>query len=426
MAGAGLAAAFRPVAPAAIAPMNLVDAGASPASGPLADAEPVRTCSIDGEADSALSLSFTGLVVDADTGEVRYQRGPEDLHPTASVMKLVTAATALLVLGPDARFTTSVYPGDAPNSVVLVGGGDPVLKSGPQSLYPIAGASLTDLAAGVSASRVGIDSSMYSGPTWLGSWNESDRRDGYISDITPLMVDAGRTVATSEYSPRSATPDRDAGTAYAALLGASLDRTVHIAPGSAPLAQVSSPTVRDLVHTMLLDSDNVIAEQLARQSAIALGTGSDFAAIDAAQHHMFEQLGIDAAGFSGVDGSGLSADNRASAQLIVDLLGAIDSQAQGLGEIEGYLPENQVTGTLDTRLAGVPAGAIRAKTGWIDQVFALAGVAQLADGSRIRFALFVTEPAGSSQITTPANRDALDAIATAMWNCGTGLAAGRS
>ena len=62
-------------------------------------------------------------------------------------------ASALAVLGPDTRIATTVVAGDAPGSVVLVGGGDLTLSrlpSGQESVYAGA-AHLDHLAAQVEA-----------------------------------------------------------------------------------------------------------------------------------------------------------------------------------------------------------------------------------------------------------------------------------
>jgi D-alanyl-D-alanine carboxypeptidase/D-alanyl-D-alanine-endopeptidase (penicillin-binding protein 4) len=407
----------------------MVVASEAPAPRPSVSpsAAPPRTCSIDDFVTADDALDFHGIVQRADTGEVLFERQPEAATPTASVMKLVTAVTALTALGPDTRLPTRVYPGDVAGSVVIVGGGDVTLKSGEQSYYTDATASVSQLADAVEAaggaSRVGVDDSLFTGDTWQPSWNDADRLDGSTAAVSALMVDAGRSNATAEYSTRTLTPTQDAADAFADALGATVDDTVGIEPGSEPIAEVWSPTIRELVDTMLLDSDNVIAESLARLVAIEQGTGSDFAAIDEAQRDVLDGLGVSTAGFVGADGSGLSRDNRASAETIVDLLDLIAADTDGLGTLRESLPENMVSGTLETRIPTVPDGAIEAKTGFTDQVYGLAGFVTLPDGSELTFAMFVTvdDPEADTQVTSRANRDALDATAAAVYECGLDL-----
>ena len=74
--------------------------------------------------------SFTGVVQDAVTGEVLFDRSGDTVRVPASNMKLLTAAAALRTLGPERRFSTTAVAGAAPGSVVLTGGGDVLLGAG--------------------------------------------------------------------------------------------------------------------------------------------------------------------------------------------------------------------------------------------------------------------------------------------------------
>ncbi len=82
------------------------------------------------------------IVVEAATGRVRFARGPDRALNPASNTKIFTAAAALSLLGPAARFTTSVLgalpdpDGVVHGDLVLQGGGDPSLDTG--GLYTLA------------------------------------------------------------------------------------------------------------------------------------------------------------------------------------------------------------------------------------------------------------------------------------------------
>lgn len=76
------------------------------------------------------------LVVDPAIGEELLSYHPDQLLIPASTMKLITSATALRILGPGYRFTTSVaYSGNIDEkgvlhgNLVLIGGADPTLGS---------------------------------------------------------------------------------------------------------------------------------------------------------------------------------------------------------------------------------------------------------------------------------------------------------
>lgn len=89
-------------------------------------------------ADSALkNASVSFLVADADSFTTLYEYNSGKSLMPASVMKLVTTATALELLGPDYTFITTVgYTGEVNKStgilngdIVIKGGGDPALGS---------------------------------------------------------------------------------------------------------------------------------------------------------------------------------------------------------------------------------------------------------------------------------------------------------
>jgi D-alanyl-D-alanine carboxypeptidase/D-alanyl-D-alanine-endopeptidase (penicillin-binding protein 4) len=74
-------------------------------------------------------------VIDAETGNELFSRNSEKLMIPASVLKIITSATALEILGTDYRFKTRIgYVGNIQNNVlngdlVIISGGDPTLGS---------------------------------------------------------------------------------------------------------------------------------------------------------------------------------------------------------------------------------------------------------------------------------------------------------
>ncbi len=113
-------------------------------------------CSTRSRGASALRR-FSGVVLDPATGAALWGRAPETPMVPGSAGKLLTAAAALLTLDPTDRLTTGVLAGPDPETVVLVGGGDPTLSAlppGRDGLYPGA-PKLADLAAEVKAAQPG-------------------------------------------------------------------------------------------------------------------------------------------------------------------------------------------------------------------------------------------------------------------------------
>lgn len=80
------------------------------------------------------------VVMEAGSGRVMYERDPDAALNPASDTKLLTASTALAVLGADRRFTTGLYGavsgGVVTGPLVLRGDGDPSLSTG--DLYELA------------------------------------------------------------------------------------------------------------------------------------------------------------------------------------------------------------------------------------------------------------------------------------------------
>ena len=273
-------------------------------------------------------------VIDPGTGRVLFARGASDLLQPASTTKLVTAAAALDVLGPSARLRTRVVAGASPGSIVLVGGGDPTLAAGPvpASDYPQP-ATLKQLAAataralraqGRRTARVGYDVSLYSGPPLAPGWPGAYITTGNVTAITPLEVDQGRLTPggapqdaddPGNFRPRSTAPAAQAASAFAAFLGADGIRVSgpagqqKAARHAATLASVSSPPLSAIVGWMLRESNNVIAENLARQVALRERRPASFSGAAAAVTATVRRLGVPGE-IHLVDGSGLSPQDR--------------------------------------------------------------------------------------------------------------------
>ena len=81
------------------------------------------------------NATFGIQVIDAETGNELFSRNSEKLMIPASVLKIITSATALEILGTDYRFKTRIgYMGNIQNNIlngdlVIISGGDPTLGS---------------------------------------------------------------------------------------------------------------------------------------------------------------------------------------------------------------------------------------------------------------------------------------------------------
>ena len=196
---------------------------------------------------------------------------------------------------------------------------------------------------GISSVRLSYDASRFGGPEVAPGWKPVGAPGNYISSgnvtpITGLELDQGRLTARGtpedsddpgNYRPRSLTPSLDAARAFAGFLrkdGITVARQAvgrpgrGTAPGSGSvLAAVHSPALAAIVQQMLSESNNVIAETLARQVAVATGRPGTFAGAAAAVMAVDARLKV--SGLHLYDGSGLSPLDRISPQALVRLVG---------------------------------------------------------------------------------------------------------
>lgn len=438
MAGASTGAPA--AAPAPIVQTSTPTPTATPAARTVpsgsAVASRLRTCSVASLATDPRLGSFQGQVVNANTGEILFDRGGNTPSRTASVLKVLTSAAALSVLGPDYRATTKVVAGSEPGSIVLVGGGDLTLSrtsSGDESIYPGA-AHLDTLAeaaiaaykaipanAGTPITSVVLDSSYFGDPAWEPSWNRKELTDGYMPEITALQVDGDRDSPYRSTSARSTDPVGRAGEAFANLLPGSISISRGTAPaGAAELASVQSAPVSTLIQQSLIVSDNAIAEMLGRLVAVESGAGNTFAAMGTSTVAGLAPYGIDTTGIVIADGSGLSDNNAVPPSYLTALFVKINAREGNLGVIFDGLPISGKAGSLgySDRFSGansIADGAVFAKTGWIDTGYTLAGVIHAADGTPLTFAVYALGDVDDSA------KQAIDTITTGFFSCGDNL-----
>ncbi|MBK1785180.1 D-alanyl-D-alanine carboxypeptidase/D-alanyl-D-alanine-endopeptidase [Prauserella sp. ASG 168] len=381
--------------------------------------------------------SLTGSIIDPANGTALWEQDAGKLITPASTTKVLTAAAALLALDHGKQLTTKVVEGSEPGTVVLVAGGDVTLSSlpdGEDSVYQGA-AHLDDLVAqvkeatGGDVSQVQLDLSAFSGPTSAEGWAPEDAPSTYMAPVEPAMLDGGRSKPDDDTSMRSGKPAQDLAQQLASRLGAQVSGTATTtAPqGARVLGEVASAPLTELVDTFLSISDNLLADAIARQVAIAEGEEPSFEGASRAMLTVLRDNGFDVDGVELSDASGLSLRNKVSAKLLADVLsvaaapdGKGDARTAKLRPLLGGLPVAGGSGTLASRYTEGTAtegrGWVRAKTGTIpsDGINTLAGLVLDTDGRVLVFAL-MTE--GSQ---TEAGRAGLDTITATLRGCGCG------
>ncbi len=390
-------------------------------------------------ADPRLGPRVSAVVVDVATGTVLYSRNASLSVLPASTAKVMTAAAALHVLGPERRLETTVVPvgalvsGRLEGRLLLVGAGDTTLASpagATRSRYPQP-ARLEVLADAVRAAgitqitgAVAVDSGAFGLPRTGPAWKPNYLTEGSVAPVTALMVDGGRI--TPGESDRHVEPDLAAGRALRDLLrrrGITVPDLVvrATAPlGAQPIGRVQSPTVAALVERMLAASDNNLAESLAHLVARERGLPATFAGAAEGVSAALSELGAPGDGAGLVDGSGLSPLNRVTTAGLARVLAlGLSVDQPTLRALVSGLPVGGFDGTLAERYGEAPAdagaGRVRAKTGSLNNVSTLAGVVETVDGRQLVFA-FSADRLPSRSATIGA--EVLDQAAAALARCG--------
>lgn len=358
--------------------------------------------------DDALGSHVGAVVLDAATGERIFAAGADSGITPASTTKLVTTTAALASLGPDARFATRVVQGRTRNSIVLVGGGDPTL-SGPSAkngaYYP-RNASLATLAQrtaatlkarGITKVTLSYDASLYDGSPLGPGWKPGYVPDGNVAPVYALAIDEGRA-NPAQSRPRVSNPPAYAAASFAKMLaryGIAASKTINAGKagaGAEELGKVDSAPLYALVEHALTFSDNDLSEALARQVAIKEGLPATFEGGAQAVTRVLKRLGI-TKGVLVNDGSGLSPRNRISADALARVIALAGSSAHPeLHAVASGMPVAGFSGTLGNgrrfieKDAKPQVGLVRAKTGTLNNVNTLAGMATTKDGRLVTFA----------------------------------------
>ena len=414
-------------------------------AGPLPTASGLRSALAGPLSAPALGPQVSALVANPATGRVLLSEHGARLATPASTTKLTTALAALAVLGGGARFTTRVVAGAGPGNIILVGGGDPTLAVNPFPAqdYPRP-ATLASLAAstaralkaqGRTAVSLGYDTSLYTGPGLAPGWPANYVSTGNVTPIVSLEVDQGRLTPASTpedsddpYNLRARTSDPGAMAAasFAALLGADGIRVTGspvaqtAAARSAVIASVVSAPLSAIVEQMLQESNNVIAENLARQVALATGQPPSFSGAAQAVIGTLRRLGV-TTGIHLVDGSGLSPDDAIAPETLVKVIELAVARPR-LRPLLAGLPVAGFSGTLSagesvfSGISGAALGSVRAKTGNLGTVTSLAGLVQDKNGQTLVFAFMADQIPSAGMLREAAN--AIDTAATALAGCG--------
>lgn len=388
---------------------------------PLLSARRVPALFVDAVATDRLRKQLGTVVapvdacVEVNDGSAPLARiNPDRSLAGASTQKLLVAAAALSVLGPDHRFATRAVSAGALDAgalggdLVVVGGGDPVLTTasdpGPAAT-PLSG--LADAIARAGITRIDgavvADDSRYDRERAIPDWTPVELAVGDSGALGALVVNGGYAGGVPATDPAL-----DTARQLADLLAA---RNVQITGGTShmesatpvgtptsvrEIARVESPPLSTIVEEMLSVSNNETAELLTRELGFERTGAGTTASGTQAVRIALAHLGVPVTGVDLHDGSGLAPSDRVTCAA---LLRVVELSARPpLTAIDDGLPIAGQSGTLTFRFTGTSlAGRLRAKTGHISGVVGLSGVIDAASptGVRLRFA-FVANGAFST------------------------------
>ena len=245
---------------------------------------------------------------------------------------------------------------------------------------------------------VDVDATVALGDGACGDWRAALRLDA-SQPLRLRFAAAGSqfALACGEKTWRIAPPDPASYnarllTALWSAMGGSLRGVVRdgAAPAGPPRFALASRALAEVVRDINKFSNNVMAQQLFLTLGLTQrGEGSTEAARAVLRSWLAERFG-DAGRAALVDnGSGLSRDNRVSAQLLAELLRAAWA-GPAMPELLASLPLAGVDGTL--RRSTVATGRAHLKTGTLRDVAGVAGVVLADSGRRYALVAIINHP----------------------------------
>ena len=375
--------------------------------------------------NKGLGSSAVSISVNRDGYDLMNRNADSAMIP-ASSLKLVTAAAALELLGPQTRFETtakSKTPDDSGTingDLFIIGGGDPLLTTSQfaATLQPGTPTSSFDALADAIAQRritringsiIG-DDTRFDNQVSIPTWSPAYATSGQVGAISALNVNQGYVRFIGGRFPSPDPTKNSADLLKAALASRGIQvggqsRAAKAPDGLEELGKVQSVTVQEAVSEMLTHSDNTTAEVLLKNIGFMTSQQGTTAAGAAAVTEFVKKISPHGNSFVAVDGSGLDRNDRASCDLLDDVL----SHEKTRDAILQGLPRAGESGTLQDRMAGSAAiGKVQAKTGTLAEVSALTGWVKPENRQALRFCVMT-----NGALLEPSRR-LEDAVAVAL------------
>jgi D-alanyl-D-alanine carboxypeptidase len=294
------------------------------------------------------------VVIDQQDGSVVYQKGAYSLRKPASIQKIFMGVAAVMHLPMDQVFPTSLWVGTQPNSLVIQGSYDPWISTSSQLAEKMGRTSLPRIEFNSLKALKELNPDLDSSFTLF-----------YASLFTPetehvkkFFRDKGLNVKMKRVSNQTA-----------------LDFS-----GTRILTS-ESPELEEMLGYAVAWSDNTLSERIARIASVAAGNTFDQAGVADTFSSALAELGIESSKMIVKDASGLSKENRVTANLVGQLLVKIKADERFVPLINSF-PVSGISGTLRNRFtetAPDAVGLVKAKTGTLSNTTNLAGYVESGD-----------------------------------------------
>ncbi len=308
----------------------------------------------------------------------------------ASNAKIITAVTALDLLGPDYMYRTTLLTDYEPDSIYVPTSDSTVMRRVvlPGNLYvhggfdPLLGAAdVSELVdqlrkRGISeiCGDVVLDYSMKDENRrgWGWCWDDND------PPLVSLLYNGKDEFASVFFS-------------RLAEVGIKIDGRMmgDVTPDTAVVFYQKERPITEVLQTMMKASDNLYAESMFYQLAAQCGPRGVGRIEGAAMvDSLVERLGLDHTVYEFADGSGLSLYNYATPELLLTFLRYAYQEPDIYQALLPSLPVAGRDGTLAKRMRGTSAeGNVQAKTGTVTGVSTLSGYCTASNGHRLAFSI---------------------------------------
>ena len=327
---------------------------------------------------SLLETSMVGIIVyDLTADSILYKVNERQAMRPASTMKLVTAITALDRLGGSYQFRTQLYyTGTIENHTLngdlyCVGGFDPAFNNDDMRAFV---ESIQRMGVDTIRGRIVADKSMKDadllGEGWC--WDDDNPK------LSPLSY--GRDI---EFLERFVHELIDCDVVLDVRM------TESRLPDDAFLICTRFHTMDQILQRMMKKSDNFYAEAMFYQLGAATGHRPSTAKHSAqVVKQLIQKVGNGKNPYRVADGSGLSLYNYVTPELEMRLLRYAYRNSNIYQHLLPSLPIAGVDGTLNTRMKGTFAEEnVKAKTGTVTGISALAGYCTSANGHLLCFSI---------------------------------------